>query len=84
MQALAIILLCTASAVAYGILHNNVTARVCVEYFTIGHPALFDTDAPALLAPRLGRDPHVVGRTDLRRPPRTRVPRRRAAEGARM
>jgi len=38
MQAIAIVALCIGSAVAYGILHDQVTARVCVEYFTIGHP----------------------------------------------
>src|SRR5215475_1832807 len=50
MQALAIIALCIVSAVVYGILHNQVTARVCVEYFTIGHPPIFGTDDPTLLA----------------------------------
>ena len=45
-----IILLCIASAVSYGILHDQVTARVCVEYFTIGHPPLVDTESPTLLA----------------------------------
>jgi H+/Cl- antiporter ClcA len=49
MQAVAIIALCIASAVAYGIAHDLVTARVCVEYFTIGHPPVFDTDSPTLL-----------------------------------
>jgi cytochrome bd-type quinol oxidase subunit 1 len=49
MQATAIILLSVMSASAYGILHDQVTARVCVEYFTIGHPPVFDTDDPTLL-----------------------------------
>jgi hypothetical protein len=49
MQSLAIVALCIASAVVYGILHDQVTARVCVEYFTIGHPPVFDTDSPTLL-----------------------------------
>jgi hypothetical protein len=49
MQSLAIIALCIASAVVYGILHDQVTARVCAEYFTIGHPPVFATDSPALL-----------------------------------
>jgi len=30
--------------------HDQVTARVCVEYFTIGHPPVFGTDSPTLLA----------------------------------
>lgn len=36
MKAIAIVLLCIASAVVYGILHDQITARLCVEYFTIG------------------------------------------------
>jgi hypothetical protein len=50
MRPTAIVLLCVASAVAYGIVHDQVTARVCVEYFTIGHPPIFDTSSPTLLA----------------------------------
>ena len=49
MQAVAIVVLCIASAVVYGILHDQVTARVCVEYFTIGHPPVFATESPTLL-----------------------------------
>jgi hypothetical protein len=48
-QVIAIITLCIGMAVTYGILHDQVTARVCVEYFTIGHPPIFDTESPALL-----------------------------------
>jgi len=50
MESLKIVSLCILSAVAYGILHDQVTARVCVEYFTIGHPPIFDTESPTLLA----------------------------------
>lgn len=50
MEMLKIVLLCILAAVVYGILHDQVTARVCVEYFTIGHPPVFDTDSPTLLA----------------------------------
>ena len=49
MQSLAIIALCVLSAVAYGVVHDQVTARVCVEYFTVGHPPVFETDSPTLL-----------------------------------
>jgi hypothetical protein len=48
-QSLKIILLCIASAVIYGVVHDQITARVCVEYFTIGHPPVFGTDSPTLL-----------------------------------
>ena len=50
MESLKIIALCIFSAVLYGILHDQVTARVCVEYFTIGHPPVFATESPTLLA----------------------------------
>ena len=38
MQALAIVALSILAAVCYGVLHDQITARVCIEYFTIGHP----------------------------------------------
>jgi hypothetical protein len=44
-----IILLSTAAAIAYGIAHDQITARLCVEYFTIAHPPLFHTSSPAVL-----------------------------------
>jgi len=45
-----IALLCTASAVVYGIVQDQVTARVCVEYFTVGHPPVFEASSPTVLA----------------------------------
>ncbi|MEO6593213.1 MAG: hypothetical protein ABIP94_00500 [Planctomycetota bacterium] len=50
MATLRIIALCVLAAVTYGILHDQVTVRVCVEYFTIGHPRVFDTESATLLA----------------------------------
>ena len=49
MQFAAIVLLSILMAVVYGILHDQATARICVEYFTIGHPPVFGTDDPTLL-----------------------------------
>lgn len=49
-ESLKIVVLCIVAAILYGILHDQVTARVCVEYFTIGHPPIFHTDDPTLLA----------------------------------
>ena len=49
MQSLVIVLMCVIAAVSYGIAHDQVTARVCVEYFTVGHPTMFDTDDPTRL-----------------------------------
>jgi hypothetical protein len=50
MEYLKIILLCVVAGVVYGILHDQVTARVCLEYFTVFHPPLFGTQSPTLLA----------------------------------
>lgn len=49
MKFLAIIALCIAAAVFYGVVHDQITARICVEYFTIGHPRLIDSDSPMVL-----------------------------------
>jgi H+/Cl- antiporter ClcA len=47
---LALIGLCVAAAIAYGVAHDLVTTRVCLEYFTVGHPDWFGTEDPLLLA----------------------------------
>ena len=49
MQASGIILLSVAAAIIYGIVHDQITARICVEYFTIGHPRLIDSGSPTVL-----------------------------------
>jgi hypothetical protein len=49
MRFAAITVLCIIAAVAYGIVHDQITARICIEFFTIGHPPVFDTDDPTLL-----------------------------------
>jgi hypothetical protein len=50
MEALKIIGFATIAAITYGVLHDQVTAHLCVEYFTIGHPPIFATTSPFLLA----------------------------------
>ncbi len=47
--AIKIVALSVAAAVSFGVIHNQVTARICVEYFTIGHPPVFGTEDPTLL-----------------------------------
>jgi hypothetical protein len=37
------------AAIAYGVLHDEITARICFEYFTVAHPPLFGTTSPAIL-----------------------------------
>ena len=49
MQSATIIFLSIAAAIVYGIVHDQITARICVEYFTIGHPPIFGTNSPTLL-----------------------------------
>jgi hypothetical protein len=41
---LKIVLAATFAAVAYGVAHDMVTAHLCLEYFTIGHPNLLRVD----------------------------------------
>lgn len=50
MQSIGIVLMCVGAAVTYGIIHDQITARVCIEYFTVGHPPVFATEDPTLLA----------------------------------
>lgn len=50
MEVIKIVLLCILSAVLYGIVHDQFTVRICLEYFTIGHPPIIVTESPTLLA----------------------------------
>jgi len=50
MRFVTIVALAVVTAITYGILHDQITARVCIEYFTIGHPRVFPTESPTLLA----------------------------------
>jgi hypothetical protein len=45
-----IILTSIVLAIVYGIIHDLITANVCVEYFTIGHPKLIESESPVRLA----------------------------------
>ena len=48
-EAFKIVGLCLVAATGYGIVHDQITARICVEYFTVGHDNPFPTDSPTLL-----------------------------------
>ena len=50
MESLKIIGFSVLAAICYGILHDQVTAHLCVEYFTVAHPPVFPTRSPFLLA----------------------------------
>jgi hypothetical protein len=49
MEALKIAFTCVMAAVIYGIVHDQFTARICLEYFTVFHPPIFHTQSPTLL-----------------------------------
>jgi hypothetical protein len=49
-EAIRIARFATFAAIVYGILHDLVTAHLCVEYFTIAHPPVFPTRSPFFLA----------------------------------
>lgn len=40
----------TLLAIVYGIIHDLITAHICVEYFTIGHPKIIESTSPVALA----------------------------------
>ena len=49
-QAALILGLAVLASVTYGVIHDQITARICVEYFTIGHmPILGGTENPTIL-----------------------------------
>ena len=50
MEGLKIWLLTIGATIAYGIAHDQVTARVSIEYFTVGHQEIFQTTSPTLIA----------------------------------
>ena len=50
MNTFRLILFSALAAIAYGILHDQITVRVCPEYFTVAHPPIFPVSSPTLLA----------------------------------
>jgi len=50
MKWLSIIVISILGCVAYGIIHDQITVRICLEYFTVGHAPVFPTENPTLLA----------------------------------
>ena len=47
---LRVVLVALTLGILYGIVHDMVTAHVCVEYFSKFHPQVIDSENPALLA----------------------------------
>ena len=50
MKGIPILILAIGAAVVYGAAQDLVTTRVCLEYFTVAHPPVFQTQSPTLLA----------------------------------
>lgn len=46
----AIILMCVLGACAYGIVHDLITAHVCLEYFSVAHAPLIRSNSPIVHA----------------------------------
>ncbi len=57
-QTALIILLCMAASMLFGILHNQFSVRVNLEYFTIGHKALIRSTSPTLMGIAWGIHPN--------------------------
>ncbi len=49
MQAVRIVVLSVLACVLYGMIHDQITARICVEYFTVGHRRVIQSQDPTLL-----------------------------------
>lgn len=43
-------MLSVACAIGYGLVHDQITAHLCVEYFSIAHPRVIDSESPIMLA----------------------------------
>ena len=50
MESIKIIIFSILAAIAYGIIHDQITAHICVEYFTIGHVRVIQSESPFILA----------------------------------
>jgi hypothetical protein len=50
MQFFKIVLLTIVAAVLYGLVHDQITVRICPEYFTVFHPRIMDTENLTLIA----------------------------------
>jgi membrane associated rhomboid family serine protease len=49
MSFLRIVAMSVAASTLYGVLHDQITARVSVEYFMVGHVRLIQSDSPTVL-----------------------------------
>jgi hypothetical protein len=54
MEVIKIWLLCVFAAIGYGVVHDQITVRVCLEYFSVFHPTILPLTSPTLLALQWG------------------------------
>jgi hypothetical protein len=47
---LKIVLAATLGSVIYGLIQDQITMRICLEYFTVGHPRIVESSDPTILA----------------------------------
>lgn len=76
MEALRIVALSVLAAVTYGVLHDQVTARMCLEYFTVAHPDVVGHE-PTIIA--LYRPSTTPGSSSTSTPTRRRTSAARSA-----
>ncbi|MBS0191932.1 MAG: hypothetical protein U0573_04675 [Phycisphaerales bacterium] len=48
-ETIKIVACCIAAAAIYGVVHDQITARICIEYFTVAHPRLIDSSSPTAI-----------------------------------
>ena len=49
MESIKIVMLSIAAGAMYGVVHDQITARICIEYFTVFHPRILESTSPTLL-----------------------------------
>jgi hypothetical protein len=49
MESVKIVFLSILAGILYGIVHDQITARICIEYFTVFHPRLIASESPTVL-----------------------------------
>ena len=49
MESAKIILRCALAAIIYGIIHDQIATRICLDYFTVALPPIFGTSSPTFI-----------------------------------
>ncbi|MFN0195332.1 MAG: hypothetical protein ACKVT0_01195 [Planctomycetaceae bacterium] len=50
----AILMMTVLAAIIYGVIHDQITVRICLEYFTMFHDLPFESDSPTVIALLMG------------------------------